>query len=74
MSEFWDLVETEFGRVQGRTLTRDHVIGVLGHRTAEQSLADGQDPRRVWWALCDDFDVPSERRWGQDGAVEGARR
>lgn len=64
MSEFWTLVDGEFGRAQGRALVRDHVVGALGHRTAEQALASGEDPRPVWSALCDDLQVPPERRWG----------
>lgn len=66
MSEFWTLVDDEFGRMQGRALVRDHVLGQLGHRTAEQALSDGEDARTVWFALCDDLQIPPERRWGRD--------
>jgi Protein of unknown function (DUF3046) len=66
MSEFWILVDEEFGSGPGRALVRDHVVGSLGHRTAEQALAAGDDPRDVWFALCDDLEVPAERRWGTD--------
>jgi DUF3046 family protein len=66
MSEFWDLVDTEFGRSSSRTLTRDHVLAALGNRTAEQALAAGVPPRDVWLALCDDLDVPPERRFGRE--------
>jgi hypothetical protein len=66
MSEFWTLVDGEFGPAAGRTLVRDHVIGVLGHRTAGQALEAGEDPRSVWSALCDDLQVPEERRWGPE--------
>jgi hypothetical protein len=62
MSEFWVLVDTEFGPLQGRTLVRDHVLGGLGHRTAERALAEGEDPRQVWRALCEDLHVPPARR------------
>jgi hypothetical protein len=66
MSEFWDLVDTEFGRSSSRTLVRDHVLTELGNRTAEQALSDGVPPRDVWVALCDDLDVPPERRFGAE--------
>jgi hypothetical protein len=66
MSEFWDLVDTEFGRSRSRTLTRDHVLTELGNRTAEQALAAGVPARDVWFALCDDLDVPPERRFGPE--------
>jgi hypothetical protein len=71
MSEFWILVDEEFGAAQGRALVRDHVVGSLGHRTAEQALAAGVDPRDVWFALCDDLRVPVERRWGRDERARG---
>lgn len=54
----------EFGPAYAGSLARDHVIGALGDRTATQALADGEPPRRVWVALCDDMDVPEERRFG----------
>lgn len=70
-SEFWTLVDDEFGRARGRVLARDQVLFELGNRTAEQALADGVDEREVWLALCDAFDVPAERRFGRD---DGAGR
>jgi hypothetical protein len=76
MSDFWGLVDGEFGAVQGRTLVRDHVLGALAHRTAQQALDAGDEPRAVWFALCDDLDVPPERRWGVEDAqvARGTRR
>jgi hypothetical protein len=76
VSEFWKLVDEEFGRAQGRTLVRDHVVGTLGHRTAQQALDAGDDPREVWLALAADQDVPEERWWGHDPAAapKGRRR
>ena len=74
MSEFWTLVDDEFGRAQGRTLVRDHVIGALGHRTAEQALEAGEEPREVWLALVADLEVPPERWWGRDTAGRRRRR
>lgn len=64
-SEFWELVDTEFG-VRGRLVVREHVLGALGGRTAQEALDGGVDARRVWFALCDDFDVPEQRRWLSD--------
>jgi len=66
MSEFWDLVDGEFGRAYSRTLVRDHVLAHLDNRTAEQALAAGVPPRDVWLALCQDLDVPEARWWGQE--------
>lgn len=64
MSEFWTLVDAEFGPGRGRTLVRDHVIGDLGQRTPQQALDGGEDPRAVWLALCADLEVPPDRHWG----------
>jgi hypothetical protein len=72
LSEFWTLVDDEFGRAHGRTLTKDHVLFELGNRTAEQAIADGEPLRTVWLALCAALDVPPERRWGR--ADEPSRR
>jgi hypothetical protein len=66
MSEFRELVDDEFGAGYGRTLVRDHVLQVLGDRTAEQALLGGEPPRAVWSALCEALDVPPERRWGRE--------
>jgi hypothetical protein len=61
-SEFWQLVDAVFG-ARGSLVVRDHVLTALGGITAEQALAGGTDARRVWWAICDDFEVPEHRRW-----------
>jgi hypothetical protein len=73
-SEFWELVDGEFGRAHGRTLVRDHVLFRLGNRTAEQALEDGESVREVWFALCDALDVPQSRRWGQEQKPGAGRR
>ncbi len=62
-----------FGAAYAGSLARDHVLGALGQRSAVQALADGVPPRQVWEALCDDMDVPAERRLGRDDrAAPGA--
>lgn len=65
-SDFATLVREEFGDGHAATLLRSHVLNALGGRTAEAALADGIQPRVVWSAICDDFDVPVERRFGRD--------
>lgn len=66
LSHFWTLMEDEFGAAYAGTLARDHVLGALGGRTVLQALADGEPPRAVWDAVCEDMDVPAERRLGRD--------
>ncbi|GLY16280.1 DUF3046 domain-containing protein [Kineosporia rhizophila] len=65
-SEFWDLVDEEFGRAHGRMLVHDLVLLELGNRTAEQAIEAGESLREVWFALCRSMDVPPERQWGKD--------
>jgi len=66
MSEFWQLMDDEFGVAYARSLGRDHVLGALGNRTAVQALDSGVSPREAWLALCVDMDVPVERRLGNE--------
>lgn len=68
ISEFQTLVEDEFGASYASTLVRDHVLSALGDRTAGEALVAGVAPRTEWLALCDDLDVPPERRLGIDRA------
>jgi hypothetical protein len=74
LSEFWTLVDDEFGTAQGRTLVRDHVVAALDYRTAQQALDAGIEPRNVWFALAADLEVPPERWYGREEPVRGRRR
>lgn len=73
MSQFWSLMEGEFGAGYAHTLARHQVLGSLGDRTAEDALGAGIPPREVWHALCDAMDVPEERRLGEDVRMEVPR-
>lgn len=66
LSHFWTLMEDEFGEGYAHTLSRGHVIQALGDRTVAAALADGDPPRRIWEALCEDLAVPAHRRLGRD--------
>ncbi|WP_028849003.1 DUF3046 domain-containing protein [Thermocrispum municipale] len=59
---FRRLMADEFGAVRAATLAADHVLSALGGRTADQALADGVEAKRVWVAICEEFDIPPERR------------
>ncbi len=63
-SEFWSLVDEVLGRAHGRVLAGSLRLGALGDRTAEVALAENEDPRDVWHALCDELEIPDSRRWG----------
>jgi hypothetical protein len=62
LTQFRDLMNEEFGPARAAALTRDHVFAELGDRTVEQALEAGIDPRKVWRAVCDVYDVPAARR------------
>ena len=66
ISDFWRLMDDEFGVAYAHSLARDHVLGALGNRTPTQALESGIPPRETWLALCADMDVPRERWLGQE--------
>lgn len=64
-SHFWNLLEDEFGSANAGVIASSLELPGL-YVTAQQALADGQDPKIVWAAICDLHDVPAERRLGKD--------
>jgi DUF3046 family protein len=62
LTYFRELMEGEFGSVRASSVVRDHVFAELGGLTAEQALGRGTDPREVWLAVCEAYDVPPARR------------
>lgn len=65
-SDFWDLMNAEFGSAYAGSLARDYSLGALGGRTPEQALDHGMAPRQVWVAICADFDIPPHRHFGPE--------
>lgn len=74
MSEFWRLVEEEFGSGYGRVLIDSHVLAEAGYRTGGEALAAGVAPREVWRALCVEMEVPKERWLGKDRPIRDGGR
>ena len=66
LSEFWALMEHEFGAGYAPVLARDLVLGSLGHRPAAEALDAGGNPETVWVAGGEAPEMPQERRWGPD--------
>lgn len=65
VSEFWRLMEDEFGSARaGVEADSLHLPGL--DATATAALAAGVDPRRVWQAVCELYEIPPERRLGRD--------
>lgn len=61
LTEFTELMTTEFGATTANSMLVDHVLTDLGGQTAAEALESGVDPKDVWVALCRDFDVPRAR-------------
>jgi hypothetical protein len=64
LTEFRGLMQAQFGPLRAPSVAHDHVFGALQGRTADQAIADGEDPKLVWRAVCDDFDVSDALRFG----------
>ncbi|MBA3905232.1 MAG: DUF3046 domain-containing protein [Pseudonocardiales bacterium] len=62
LTHFRELMEGEFGPIRAGSLARDHVFAELGGRTVEQAIENGVDPKKVWRAVCEAYDVPAQRR------------
>jgi hypothetical protein len=62
LTYFRELMDGEFGPARAAAVARDHVFSELGGRTVEQALEAGIDPRDVWRAVCEAYDVPPKRR------------
>ena len=55
-------MRAQFGDVYAQSVAKDHVFATLGGRTIERALADGEDAKVVWRAVCETFDVPEKLR------------
>ena len=64
VSEFWNLMNGEFGQAYAAALSKSLVLAALDDCTVLEAVEQGQDLRRVWHAVCDAMDVPAARRWG----------
>ena len=62
LQEFWSRLDGQFGSMRAQSVARDHVFGALGGRTAVQAIDAGLPVRKVWLAICEDYDVPAKER------------
>jgi hypothetical protein len=62
LTAFWDRMRAQFGEVYADSVAKDHVLAGLGGRTVSQALADGEDVKVVWRAVCEAFHVPERQR------------
>jgi len=62
LTEFWERMRAQFGETYAESVAKDQVLEALGDRTVNQALADGEDAKTVWRAVCDAFDIPARLR------------
>jgi hypothetical protein len=62
LQEFWSRMRDEFGSMRAEAVARDHVFAAIGGRSAIDAIEAGVNVRRVWLAICDEYDVPPTRR------------
>ncbi len=62
LTEFWKRMENSFGASYARSYAADQVLSTLGGRTVERALADGDDVKAVWRAVCEARSVPASER------------
>jgi hypothetical protein len=62
LTEFWNRMERRFGATYARSYATDQVLAELGSRTVLQALADGDDAKAVWRAVCEATAAPLSER------------
>ena len=62
LQEFWSRLDRHFGSMRAQSVARDHVFAVLGGRSAVEAIDAGVPVRRVWLAICEEYDVPPKDR------------
>ena len=48
--------------MRAQSVVRDHVFQALGGRTAMDAIEAGLPVRRVWLAICEEYEVPARER------------
>lgn len=59
---FWERMRAQFGDTYAESVAKDYVLSGLGERTVNKALADGEDAKVVWRAVCETFNVPESLR------------
>ena len=62
LTEFWRRMDEQFGSVYAQSVAKDYVLDGLSSRTVTQALADGEDAKTIWRAVCAAFNVPERLR------------
>jgi hypothetical protein len=62
LTDFWLRMDEQFGPAYAASVARDQVIGRLGSRSVNEALEAGEDPKTVWRAVCEHFEIPVAQR------------
>jgi Protein of unknown function (DUF3046) len=62
LTEFWQKMNAQFGEAYAGSVAQDYVLAGLGGRTVNRALADGEEAKTVWRAVCEAFNVPESLR------------
>ena len=62
LTEFWERMREQFGGSYAESVAKDFVLSGLGGRTVNKALADGEDAKVVWRAVCEQFNVADRLR------------
>ena len=62
LTVFWQKMRGQFGDTYAASVAKDYVLTDLGGRTVDQALAAGVEPKEIWRAVCQAFEIPEEAR------------
>jgi hypothetical protein len=62
LTVFWEKMRGQFGEAYAASVAKDFVLTGLGGATVNQALAAGKEPKTVWLAVCEAFEIPEEAR------------
>jgi hypothetical protein len=62
LQDFWYRMDSQFGSMRAQSVARDHVFAALGGRSAIDAIEAGVPVRRVWLAICEEYEVPAKER------------
>ena len=48
--------------MRAHSVARDHVFAALGGRSAVDAIDAGLPVRKVWLAICEEYEVPARER------------
>ena len=62
LTDFWNRMDRKFGDTYAQSFASDMVLAELGSRTVRQALADGDDVKGIWRAVCEATLAPLSER------------